>query len=115
MKIGIITLHLHSNIGGILQAWALQTALGRMGHKLDVKFFARNVLARDLMVVTTASVFPLLIKLTTEDGTMKSLGVIAICLISTCISVFALGMDKKERRLIIEVKDRLVQKLRIRV
>lgn len=36
MKIGIITLHLHSNIGGILQAWALQTALGRMGHKVEV-------------------------------------------------------------------------------
>ena len=36
MKIGIITLHLHSNIGGILQTWALQTALGRMGHKVEV-------------------------------------------------------------------------------
>lgn len=95
-----------------LQLAARLLMLSRMV-KLDVKFFARNVLARDLMVVTTASVFPLLIKLTTEDGTMKSLGVIAISLISTCISVFALGMDKKERRLIIEVKDRLAQRLRI--
>lgn len=97
-----------------LQLAARLPMLSRMV-KLDVKFFARNVLARDLMVVTTASVFPILIKLTTEDGTMKSLGVIAICLISTCISVLALGMDKKERRLIVEVKDRLAQKLRIRV
>ena len=95
-----------------LQLAARLLMLSRMV-KLDVKFFARNVLARDLMVVTTASVFPLLFKLTTEDGTMKSLGVIAICLISTCISVLALGMDKKERRLIIEVKDRLAQRLRI--
>ena len=95
-----------------LQLAARLLMLSRMV-KLDVKFFARNVLARDLMVVTTASVFPLLIKLTTEDGTMKSLGVIAISLISTCISVLALGMDKKERRLIIEVKDRLAQRLRI--
>jgi hypothetical protein len=32
MKIGIITLPLHFNYGGILQAWALQTVLERMGH-----------------------------------------------------------------------------------
>ena len=32
MKIAIITLPLHTNYGGILQAYALQTALQRMGH-----------------------------------------------------------------------------------
>jgi hypothetical protein len=32
MKIGILTLPLHTNYGGILQAWALQTVLERMGH-----------------------------------------------------------------------------------
>lgn len=32
MKIGIITLPLHNNYGGILQAYALQTILQRMGH-----------------------------------------------------------------------------------
>lgn len=32
MKIGIITLPLHINYGGILQAYALQTVLKRMGH-----------------------------------------------------------------------------------
>jgi len=32
MKVGIVTLPLHTNYGGILQAWALQTALERMGH-----------------------------------------------------------------------------------
>ena len=30
MKIGILTLPLHTNYGGILQAYALQTVLGRM-------------------------------------------------------------------------------------
>lgn len=33
MKIGILTLPLHTNYGGILQAYALQTVLQRMGHE----------------------------------------------------------------------------------
>ena len=32
MKIAILTLPFHSNYGGILQAYALQTVLKRMGH-----------------------------------------------------------------------------------
>lgn len=33
MKIGILTLPLYTNYGGLLQAFALQTVLKRMGHK----------------------------------------------------------------------------------
>lgn len=36
MKIGILTLPLHTNYGGILQAYALQTILERMGHDVKV-------------------------------------------------------------------------------
>lgn len=36
MKIAILTLPLHTNYGGILQAWALQTVLERMGHEVEV-------------------------------------------------------------------------------
>lgn len=36
MKIGIITLPLHSNYGGIMQAWALQIVLTKMGHEVKV-------------------------------------------------------------------------------
>ena len=36
MKIGILTLPFHVNYGGILQAYALQTVLERMGHEVDV-------------------------------------------------------------------------------
>lgn len=36
MKIGILTLPLHTNYGGILQAYALQTTLERMGHDVVV-------------------------------------------------------------------------------
>lgn len=36
MKIGILTLPLHTNYGGILQAYALQTILQRMGHDVKV-------------------------------------------------------------------------------
>lgn len=36
MKIGILTLPLHTNYGGILQAYALQTILERMGHEAIV-------------------------------------------------------------------------------
>lgn len=35
MKIGIITLPLHTNIGGILQAYALQTVLRDFGHDVE--------------------------------------------------------------------------------
>lgn len=36
MRIGILTLPLHVNYGGILQAYALQTVLERMGHEVVV-------------------------------------------------------------------------------
>lgn len=36
MKIAILTLPLHTNYGGILQAYALQTVLERMGHEVTV-------------------------------------------------------------------------------
>lgn len=36
MKIGILTLPLHTNYGGILQAYALQTVLERMGHEVII-------------------------------------------------------------------------------
>lgn len=61
MRIGIITLPLHINYGGILQAFALQTVLKRLGHDAKVinlnrkptklshvkklKFFVRRVLS----------------------------------------------------------------------
>ena len=46
MKIGILTLPLHTNYGGILQAWALQTVLERMG-------FEVTVLSRDKKIKLT--------------------------------------------------------------
>lgn len=36
MRVGILTLPLHTNYGGILQAYALQTVLERMGHEVVV-------------------------------------------------------------------------------
>lgn len=36
MRIAILTLPLHTNYGGILQAYALQTVLERMGHSVEV-------------------------------------------------------------------------------
>ena len=44
MKIAILTLPLHTNYGGILQAYALQTILNRMGHDaelLKLQFYYR--------------------------------------------------------------------------
>ena len=35
MRIGIVTLPLHTNYGGLLQAYALQTALRRLGHEVE--------------------------------------------------------------------------------
>lgn len=44
MKVGILTLPLHSNYGGILQAYALKTVLENMGH--DVWILNRDYLYR---------------------------------------------------------------------
>ena len=44
IKIGILTLPLHTNYGGILQAYALQTILERMGN--DVVVFNRKLLPK---------------------------------------------------------------------
>lgn len=50
MKIGILTLSLHTNYGGILQAYALKTVLEKMGHdvwlidtKLNQVSFPRKI------------------------------------------------------------------------
>lgn len=43
MRIGILTLPLHTNYGGILQAYALQTVLERMGHEVVVKIILQKV------------------------------------------------------------------------
>lgn len=43
MKIGILTLRLHNNYGGILQAYALQTVLKRMGHDAVVIDKSREI------------------------------------------------------------------------
>jgi len=36
MKIGILTLQLHDNYGGLLQAYALKTVLEKMGHQVSI-------------------------------------------------------------------------------
>ena len=36
MKIGILTFHSQLNYGGVLQCWALQTALEKMGHEVVI-------------------------------------------------------------------------------
>ena len=36
MKIGILTFHSQLNYGGVLQCWALKTALEGMGHEVVV-------------------------------------------------------------------------------
>ena len=38
MKIGILTLDLNKNYGGILQCYALQTVLERMGYEVSVLY-----------------------------------------------------------------------------
>ena len=53
MRIGILTLPPHANYGGILQAYALQTVLERMGHKVvvfnrPIEYKKRNLLRRIL-------------------------------------------------------------------
>lgn len=67
MRIGILTLPLHTNYGGILQAYALQTVLERMGHEVKVihkdphlkepniweylyRYYQKKVLGRKLFV-----------------------------------------------------------------
>lgn len=54
MKIAVLTLRLHFNYGGILQAWALQTALKRLGHDvvlLNVLPKSRPACLRPLLYV----------------------------------------------------------------
>lgn len=73
MKIGILTLPLHNNYGGILQAYALQTVLKRMGHdavvidksreiKLPILSFSRyflyfKLLAHKVLVDRNTTIF----------------------------------------------------------
>lgn len=49
MKIGILTLPLYSNYGGILQAYALQTILERMGHEVYVISKTRRKIVKPII------------------------------------------------------------------
>lgn len=55
MKVGIITLPLHINFGGILQAYALQTVLTKMGHEVTIldksKFWKINLVKYPLALL----------------------------------------------------------------
>lgn len=54
MKIGILTLPLHSNYGGVLQAYALYTTLQRMGHivtLIDDKVYSIDTLKEKLSLL----------------------------------------------------------------
>ena len=50
MKVAVLTLRLHSNYGGILQAYALMTVLKRLGHEpylvFNQNFKERNLFSR---------------------------------------------------------------------
>ena len=60
MKIGIITLPLHNNYGGILQAYALQIVLRRLGH--DVVVFDRSHIIKLSFPYKCLSYFKQLVK-----------------------------------------------------
>ena len=42
MKIALLTLPLHANYGGVLQAFALKTVLERLGHEVWTTAAAKN-------------------------------------------------------------------------
>lgn len=50
MRIAILTLPLHTNYGGILQAYALQTVLERMGHEVELLEPARKRMHHPLLM-----------------------------------------------------------------
>ena len=56
MKIGILTLRLHANYGGILQAYALMTVLKRLGHEpvliYNQSFKYRSFISRAILYCT---------------------------------------------------------------
>lgn len=60
MKIAILTLPLYANYGGILQCYALQTALERMGH--DVKILSRPQYGRSYCIIYPLAVCKRLFK-----------------------------------------------------
>lgn len=47
MKIGILSLVLHTNYGGILQSYALQTVLERLGHEVYVLIESSIMIKQD--------------------------------------------------------------------
>lgn len=56
MRIGILTLSFHVNYGGILQAYALQTVLKRMGH--DVVVITTPLVKRHISLLHKAFAYP---------------------------------------------------------
>lgn len=60
MKIAIVTLPLHTNYGGILQCYALQTVLERMGH--DVRVLSRPQYGRSYYIIYPLAVCKRLLK-----------------------------------------------------
>ncbi|MBQ8543631.1 MAG: polysaccharide pyruvyl transferase family protein [Alistipes sp.] len=120
MKIGILTLPLHTNYGGILQAYALQTILERMGHdvvvfdtpnkipiftwKLPIKFvkrcFCKFILQKPTKIFYEQwynKTYPVISQYTQQfiDGYINRLEVNSFkCLRSNQFDVFVVGSDQ---------------------
>lgn len=52
MKLGILTLPLHTNYGGILQAYALQTVLERQGHDIRIINLPVREVGKKALIIT---------------------------------------------------------------
>lgn len=64
---------------------------------LDVHGFVANVIWPDVKVITIAIVAPLIMKLLIADGIVKSISVLAVCVVSTCAAAYFVGLSGSEK------------------
>ena len=78
---------------------------------LSIYLFVKKAMVRPLIVITIASIIPMLIHFYCMPGVMRLLLVLTIGLVISCIAIYYLGLDSNEKKFVQEkVISRIIKK-----
>lgn len=79
---------------------------------LDIRHFITDVIWPDAKVLCLAVILPLAMKVMLEDGTAKSISVIAVSVAATCAAAYFAGLSSGERNAVREMAGKIGGKVR---
>ena len=97
-----------------LAAQFVRARFVRVQAGLDMKRFTKDVVLTVITVTIVSAILPLVVRITAGEGrpVWISLSVIALSIVSTCITAFCIGMTRTERKhtleTIVKIKNKIL-------